>query len=58
MKCAQNIRFLVDQNPNNQKLLGAVPPDPLPQRSSIELNSFTFYVAAYPKNMYKQTQSS
>ena len=38
MKCAQNLRFLVDQKPNNLKLLGAVPPDPLLQRSTIGLN--------------------
>ena len=36
MKCAQNLRFLVDQNPNNLKLLR--PPDPLLQRSTIGLN--------------------
>ena len=39
MKCAQNlIRFMVDQKPNNLKLLGAVPPDPLLQRSTTALN--------------------
>ena len=38
MKCAQNLRFLVDQNPNNLKLLG-LPLDPLLQRSTIGLNS-------------------
>ena len=38
MKCVRNLRFMADQKPSSLKVLGAVPPGPLLQRSTIGLN--------------------
>ena len=57
MKCAQNLRFLVDQKPSSLKLLGAAPPMQTPCfRDPLSIKPFSYMHVSIPKSYVLKRQ--